>query len=144
MPFWPLIPWNAQRHVDDTIARKRLARESAIREALEVIGSSRTDEEDYLRASATEIASQVRSKRWKSEEVLKAYIRSAIRAHHNTNCLTEILFLDALAQARALDEWIADTATPEQLGYRLLIGVPVSLKDQIDVKGYDSSIGFAK
>lgn len=52
--------------------------------------------------------------------------------------LTEILFEDALAQAKTLDA--AKKATGELVGP--LHGIPMTLKDQFDVAGYDSTIGY--
>ncbi|KAI0482029.1 amidase [Xylariaceae sp. FL0804] len=63
-----------------------------------------------------------------SEAVTKAYIRS----------LTEVLFEDAIAQARELDAHYREHG-------RLrgpLHGVPVTLKDQFNVAGYDSTLGY--
>ncbi|EUC44251.1 hypothetical protein COCMIDRAFT_98648 [Bipolaris oryzae ATCC 44560] len=52
--------------------------------------------------------------------------------------LTEILFEDALKQAKELDAFF------EQNGRLVgpLHGVPMTLKDQFDVKGYDSTLGY--
>ena len=52
--------------------------------------------------------------------------------------LTEILFDDALTRAHELDRLYAQNG-------RLvgpLHGVPMTLKDQFDVKGYDSTLGY--
>jgi len=50
-----------------------------------------------------------------------------------------VLFTEALEQARSLD---ADFKKTNQLKGPLH-GVPVSIKDQFDISGYDSSIGFS-
>lgn len=52
--------------------------------------------------------------------------------------LTEILFDDALARARELDRFF------QQHGRLVgpLHGVPMTLKDQFDVQGYDSTLGY--
>ncbi|KAL5113584.1 hypothetical protein ACEQ8H_008532 [Pleosporales sp. CAS-2024a] len=52
--------------------------------------------------------------------------------------LTEILFEDAIEQAKALDDWFKKSG--RLLGP--LHGVPMTLKDQFDVKGYDSTLGY--
>ncbi|KAJ4345826.1 AMP deaminase [Didymosphaeria variabile] len=52
--------------------------------------------------------------------------------------LTEILFKDALKQANELDCFFKENG-------RLvgpLHGVPMTLKDQFDVQGYDSTLGY--
>ncbi|KAM6537833.1 hypothetical protein FALCPG4_003736 [Fusarium falciforme] len=73
-----------------------------------------------------------------SEVVTRAYIARAIEAHKMTNCLTEVLFQEALEQAKKLDEFYAKegkTVGP-------LHGVPVTLKDQFNVKGHDTTLGY--
>lgn len=55
-----------------------------------------------------------------------------------TNCLTEVLFDEALQRARGLDaHFRAHGATVGPLH-----GIPVTLKDQFDVAGVDSTLGY--
>ena len=63
----------------------------------------------------------------------------AALAHQLTNCLTEILFSDALTRAAQLDAHLSSGKPP--LGP--LHGVPISLKDTFKIRGYDASIGIA-
>ncbi|CAN9348671.1 unnamed protein product [Alternaria alternata] len=63
-----------------------------------------------------------------ASQLLSAYI----------NRFTEILFDDAIQQAKALDSYFRETG--QLLGP--LHGVPMTLKDQFDVKGYDSTLGY--
>ncbi|EGG01371.1 uncharacterized protein MELLADRAFT_50128 [Melampsora larici-populina 98AG31] len=81
-----------------------------------------------------------RRPQWNSTNVLKAFIKSAIRSHVETNCLTEIMFESALDQASKLDEEFERTGIIKGR----LHGIPISLKDQIDLQGLDSSIGFSR
>jgi amidase len=55
-----------------------------------------------------------------------------------TNALTEVIFEDALRQARELD---ADFKRSGQLKGPLH-GIPVTVKDQFNVKGYDTTLGY--
>ena len=55
-----------------------------------------------------------------------------------TNCLTEICFDDAILQAKRLDDYQREHGG--LVGP--LHGVPVSLKDQFNIKGYDSTLGY--
>ncbi|KAF2416538.1 acetamidase [Tothia fuscella] len=73
-----------------------------------------------------------------ANDVLSSYIRRAVEAHQQTNCLTEVFFEDALKDAARLDEHFQRHGT--LIGP--LHGVPVTLKDQFDVKGFDSTIGY--
>lgn len=55
-----------------------------------------------------------------------------------TNCLSEVLFSDALAQAESLDAHYRTHGKP----VGPLHGLPISLKDQFRVKGAETSVGF--
>lgn len=55
-----------------------------------------------------------------------------------TNSLTEVLFEDALAQAKKLD--VDFRATGKLKGP--LHGIPITLKDQFNVKGVDTALGY--
>jgi amidase len=62
----------------------------------------------------------------------------AFTHHLIVNSLTEICFEDALRHARELDAHLAQTGKP----VGPLHGVPMTLKDQFNVKGYDTTIGY--
>lgn len=55
-----------------------------------------------------------------------------------TNCLSEIFFEDGIRQAKALDEHLRTTGQP----VGPLHGLPISLKDNFNVVGFDSTVGF--
>lgn len=55
-----------------------------------------------------------------------------------TNAITEVIFDDALKQARELDREFQ--ATRKVKGP--LHGIPVTVKDQFNIKGYDSTLGY--
>lgn len=77
------------------------------------------------------LLSAIAESRYSSAEVCLAFSKRAAIAQQATNCLTEILFDAALEQAKALDNHL--TRTGKVVGP--LHGLPVSLKDQIQVKG---------
>ncbi|MBW0481665.1 hypothetical protein O181_021380 [Austropuccinia psidii MF-1] len=95
-----------------------------------------------LSTPANEIVNRIKSKRlnWSCKNVVKAFIKSAIHAHIQTNCLTEIMFEEALERAEKLDKEFLETGKIKGR----LHGIPISLKDQFNVKGYDSTIGFTQ
>ncbi|KAG5967903.1 hypothetical protein E4U57_007982 [Claviceps arundinis] len=66
-------------------------------------------------------------------DLLRAYGKVAVKAHEKTNCVTEVLIQDA-------EKWIKDGSIDLK---GPLAGIPISLKDTIDVKGYDSSVGLS-
>ncbi|KAH8111020.1 amidase signature enzyme [Phellopilus nigrolimitatus] len=131
-PSWKSIVQQKQAARADAIARTRKQVEA------DTISSS--DDNVYLHATAAEIVRRIESGEWTSVSVVSAYIRQAIRAHEATNCLTEILFEQALKEADELD---AEFASTKRLR-GALHGVPVSFKDQFEITGYDASIGFTQ
>ncbi|QDS71929.1 hypothetical protein FKW77_000668 [Venturia effusa] len=73
-----------------------------------------------------------------AHDVISAYIKRAVEAHQKTNCLTEVFFDEALKEAARLDEHYHNHCN--LIGP--LHGVPITLKDQFDVEGADSTIGY--
>ncbi|KAH8806082.1 amidase signature domain-containing protein [Xylogone sp. PMI_703] len=74
----------------------------------------------------------------KAEEVVLAYIRRAAAAHKATNCLTEICFEAAVQRAKELDKFYLENG--ETVGP--FHGIPVTVKDQFNVKGLDTTLGY--
>jgi amidase len=62
----------------------------------------------------------------------------ALESNTRFNCLTEIMIDEAVQTARRLDSAYMPTTI-----YGPLYGVPVSLKDNIGIQGYDSSVGYS-
>lgn len=71
-------------------------------------------------------------------EVTRAYCHRAALVHQIVNCCSEIFIDEALERAKKLDKHFASTG--ETVGP--LHGIPISLKDQVDLEGKDSAIGF--
>lgn len=66
-------------------------------------------------------------------DVLRTYGKVAIKAQKKTNCVTEILFPEA-------EEWVKSG----EINLKgPLAGIPVSLKDSLTVKGFDTSVGYS-
>ncbi|KAI1463188.1 amidase signature enzyme [Daldinia caldariorum] len=66
-------------------------------------------------------------------DLLNTYGKVALKAHEKTNCLTEIMISDA-------ERWIEDGSINMK---GPLAGIPISLKDSINVGGYDSTVAFS-
>lgn len=116
---------------------------------------------DITSLTASELVSKLSSGALKSEDVTRAFCKRAAAAHQlvsvtccclllflgrefgtdpmQTNCLSETCFDRAIAMARARDEHLAETGQP--IGP--LHGLPISLKDNINVKSVDSTVGIA-
>lgn len=80
---------------------------------------------------------QIATRHFSAVQVLKAFAKRAAIAQQLVKCCTEIMFEEALQRAKALDEHLEQTN--EVVGP--FHGLPISLKDIFDVKGYDSTIG---
>ncbi|EXJ70781.1 uncharacterized protein A1O5_05771 [Cladophialophora psammophila CBS 110553] len=82
---------------------------------------------------------KIRAREYSSVEVTRAFCKRAAIAQQVLNCLTEIFFDQALERAAYLDDYLNRIGKP--LGP--LHGLPVALKDSINVAGIDSTIGMA-
>lgn len=80
-----------------------------------------------------ELVEQVHNDPSAAAAFLHTYGKVALKAHEKTNCVTEVLLEDA-------EKWIKDGSINLK---GPLAGIPVSLKDTLDVKGYDSSVGVS-
>lgn len=89
-------------------------------------------------STASQVLKQIASKTWTAEEVTRAFCKRAAAAQQLTNCLSEIFFDEAIDQAKSLDDHLQRTGKP----VGPLHGLPISLKDNFNVKGKDSTVGF--
>lgn len=83
------------------------------------------------------ILANIKSKR-RALEVMKAFGKRATIAHQLTNCLSEIFFEEGLQTAKELDEYQDQTGQLKGP----LHGLPISLKDNINIKGHATTIGM--
>ncbi|EMD59855.1 hypothetical protein GGP41_009009 [Bipolaris sorokiniana] len=87
---------------------------------------------------ATDLVKMMAERQLKSTEVVMAFCKRAAVAQQCLNCLTEIMFDEALARARECDEYL------EKEGKVLgpLHGLPISLKDSFNVRGVQATLGY--
>ncbi|CZT21591.1 related to general amidase [Ramularia collo-cygni] len=88
---------------------------------------------------ATEIVAKIAKGEWSAEAVTTAFCKRASIAHQLTNCLTVIMFDSAIARAKDLDIHFQKTGKVSGP----LHGLPISLKDNFNIPGFPSSVGFA-
>ncbi|KAH8809188.1 amidase signature domain-containing protein, partial [Xylogone sp. PMI_703] len=93
---------------------------------------------EITEADAVKIVKQTKSGQWTATEVITAFCHRAALAHQLTNCLHEIFFDQAIANAKLLDEHFAVKKTPAGP----LHGLPVSFKDQFHVSGVETTMGY--
>ena len=66
-------------------------------------------------------------------DILHAYGKVAVKAHERTNCATELMLPEA-------EEWMRNETNLKGP----LAGIPISLKDNVVVKGFDVSVGYSR
>lgn len=123
-------------------------RQDTIKDEMEVAGYSNTREyldsilppEELAITNLTLVALQDKLATGKltAAKVTEAYCHRAALAHQIVNCCSEIFFDRAMEAARHLDEYYSKHG--KMVGK--LHGIPISLKDQVDLPGFDSSIGY--
>ncbi|CAE6474661.1 unnamed protein product [Rhizoctonia solani] len=95
-------------------------------------------ERSFLASDVTGLAQRLAAKECTAVEVTTAFCKATYAAQELTNCVTEVMFTQALARAQELDAHMLETG--KVVGP--LHGIPVSIKDHISVKGEDTATGF--
>lgn len=95
-------------------------------------------EVEITESDAFEIVQNTRTGHWKAKEVTLAFCHRAALAHQLVSCLHEVFFDQAVQEAEHLDAYFEKYGKP--IGP--LHGLPVSLKDSINVKGVETTLGF--
>ncbi|KAJ7070811.1 general amidase [Mycena amicta] len=93
---------------------------------------------EITESSVATLLHNLASSKWSSVQVTTSFSKRAIVAQQLTGCLTEIFVDRALVRAQELDEHLSKTG--EVVGP--LHGLPISLKDQINIKGIESTMGY--
>ncbi|KPI38036.1 Acetamidase [Cyphellophora attinorum] len=126
----------SKRSWQDVVAAKRKEQATLIQQYLDRGFSSSAQLTSIVDIET--IPAKILARETTTLDVITAHIDRAIGAHRRTNCLTELLFAEAIETATRLDEHLKSTGS--------LIGpfhgVPITLKDQFNVKGYDTTLGY--
>ncbi|KAK5946698.1 hypothetical protein PMZ80_000841 [Knufia obscura] len=109
------------------------------REVSPGILSSRELELTDPKLDATALLSRLRSGSVSCYELTLAFCKRAAIAHQLTNCLTEILFEQAINKARQCDGEFRENGGRD---LKPLHGLPMTFKDSFHIKGVESSIGI--
>ncbi|KAL3451082.1 amidase signature domain-containing protein [Aspergillus insuetus] len=96
------------------------------------------DELAITESSATDLVRDLAAGKLSSVAVTTAFCKRAALAHQLTNCFHEFFPGIALARAKYLDEYLAEKKKP--IGP--LHGLPISLKDQVRIKGLETTMGY--
>ncbi|XP_035699503.1 fatty-acid amide hydrolase 1-like isoform X1 [Branchiostoma floridae] len=121
------------------VQRKNEERQKALQDVLKSLDTDDKDvqdkRKDILTLTLPQLTQQLKDGQLSAVQVLQAYQEKAIAVHDDLNCVTEPI-PDALGRAEELD----------RAGQRsgLLYGVPVSIKENIDIKGMANTLGLVK
>lgn len=91
-----------------------------------------------LSQSLPALQAAIKTKQLTAVQIVSAFCHRAALLQQFTNCLTEILFSSALETAHQHDAHLQSTGTV--LGP--LHGIPISVKDNQDIKDVDSTLGW--
>ncbi|KAL4897500.1 amidase signature domain-containing protein [Aspergillus ambiguus] len=90
-------------------------------------------DKSVINKSIEDLVSGVHDSSLSATDVLRTYGKVAVKAQEKTNCVTELLLPEA-------ESWVQSDVNLKGP----LAGVPVSLKDSVQVKGFDVSVGYAR
>ncbi len=148
---WPPAPWwvssKAHRLQRKATAKRRQheAKVALPLPPLDPLVTQSLEEDIALGSSAAQLVQRIHAGTLSSYAVASVLCKRARLLGGGLNALTEELFDEALAEARQKDRDRPDRrqAPSSPLGSGLLEGMPVSIKDHVDVKGVDSTTGQA-
>jgi amidase len=112
--------------------------ESSVQDWPQTSGFFTEDEFSITELAAHEVVSKIARGNLTALAVTSAICKRAAVAQQLINCTTEILFTDAIARAQELDEYFereGKTVGP-------LHGLPISFKDQFQIRGVDTTMGY--
>src|SRR5690625_4384757 len=93
---------------------------------------------NLLNLDATEIAELIKNGQVTSEEVTKTFIDHIKNVNPTLNAVVEDRFVEALEEAKQMDLAINEI----DLEHKPLYGVPISIKESLNVKGMKTTGGI--
>ncbi|KAJ6151743.1 Amidase [Penicillium chermesinum] len=90
------------------------------------------DDKEIINRPIEKLVQDVQSSAITPLSVLQTYGRVAVRAQERTNCITELLLPEA-------ESWLQSEVNLKGP----LAGIPVSLKDSVQIKGFDTTLGYS-
>ncbi|KAK2858264.1 hypothetical protein Q7C36_006183 [Tachysurus vachellii] len=130
-----LLKWREQQKVKRKLQRAREKREKEVGQAEKAVNRFKTqnagvDLSSIVTLPLAELSQKIRGGSLQPDAVLHAYIEKALEVNRELNCSTAVL-MESLKQLEEV----------ESHKEGLLYGIPVSIKDNVDYKGYDSTCG---
>ncbi|THY92519.1 glutamyl-tRNA amidotransferas-like protein subunit A [Aureobasidium pullulans] len=139
---WKEIAAAKNQRINDSIPKEwRIDTSSLPDNVMEIPATSgilSKTELDITNSSATDLVAKLAAGKLKAVDVTTAFCKRAAISHQVTNCALEFFPEMALKQAKELDDFYeknARTVGP-------LHGLPISLKDQLRIKGLETTMGY--
>ncbi|PPQ82477.1 hypothetical protein CVT26_012757 [Gymnopilus dilepis] len=101
-------------------------------------------EEEVHALSISELVTQCRLGNIQPDAVMTAYAKRAVLAHKKSNCLSDVMFDEAVTTSSLANRGLEGNSNASFSAECSLLGVPISIKDTIDIIGHDSTIGFSR
>ncbi|XP_063155914.1 fatty-acid amide hydrolase 1-like [Candoia aspera] len=134
-----LLKWRRRRRVQNKIEKARSRRERALEQMERRARRFKEQNPDHqpapiLSLSLPELRQKLEDGSLTPERVFYTYVDKAVKVTADVNCITDYI---AENESRLL-------CGNNEVGKGLLYGIPVSIKDSINCKGCDSTLGFTK
>ena len=100
---------------------------------------------DYLKLSATTLASKIRRLEITVEELLQVFIERIKSVNSSINAVVADRFIDALAEAREIDEMLREMTEDQRMNLKEVkpfLGVPFTAKESFALTGLPNSGGL--
>jgi len=108
-----------------------------------VAGPPSLEQQSLLTKSAVELAQQIRERKLRSYDIVKAYCERIESVNRDLNAVVDGPFPEALEQAREIDRKLAKKEyTDEDFRRKPFLGVPFSTKDSTAVAGKLHTLGL--
>ncbi|KAJ3724151.1 amidase signature domain-containing protein [Lentinula guzmanii] len=130
-------------------AFKHEQRQASLNAASKLFSSSLTSSEEKLhQLPISKLVSGCKSGDISPFDIISAYGKKALEAQRCTNCVAELMLDDATRSVSSVswgpaadsDSYSSDLVVRS----KPLLGVPVSVKDCIDIAGHDTTVGLAR
>ncbi|OBW67918.1 MAG: Uncharacterized protein AUREO_019990 [Aureobasidium pullulans] len=139
---WKEVAAAKNQRINDSIPKEwRIDTSSLPDNVMEIPATSgilSKTELDITNSSATDLVAKLAAGKLKAVDVTTAFCKRAAISHQVTNCALEFFPEMALKQAKELDDFY------EKNGRTVgpLHGLPISLKDQLRIKGLETTMGY--
>ena len=122
--------------------RKRTERNAVIAQIkFPTITISESQIQTILNSSVTALRAQLLQGTVTSEQLLTIFMKRATTIGVELECLAEVNWTESLELARKADEIYKHD--PQRAKSMSLLGIPISIKDNFNMKGFDTTVGCA-